>query len=142
MIRPIRNKKAVMTSGYGHRTLPNGSTEFHGGIDIAVHGNPVGVPVYSTCAGTIGAIITDASISCGRAVFIKREGADYYCLYMHLETVNADLSVGDYIPQATYLGTMGNTGASRGMHLHYGHRKSMVSGSETYDPVEVSALYK
>lgn len=142
MIRPIKNKNAIMTSGYGNRTLPNGNIEFHGGIDIAVPKNPTGVPVYATCAGTIGAIITDASISCGRAVFIKRENADYFCLYMHLETVNPDMSVGDYIAQGQYLGTMGNTGASRGMHLHYGHRKSMVSGSETYDPIEVSELYK
>jgi murein DD-endopeptidase MepM/ murein hydrolase activator NlpD len=37
---------------------------------------------------------------------------------------------------------MGNTGASRGMHLHYGHRKGMVSGSETFDPADVSALYR
>lgn len=141
MTKPIKNKNAVITSPYGNRTVLD-KTEFHGGIDIAVPGNPAGVPVYATCAGIVGAIITDAKMSCGRAVFIKKDSPEYYCLYMHLETVNADLSVGEHVIEGAYLGTMGNTGFSRGMHLHYGHRKTMVSGSETYPPDEVSALYK
>lgn len=141
MTKPVKNKNAVVTSGYGKRTIPNGSTEFHGGIDIAVTGNPKHVPIYSTCLGKVTAI-TDASASCGNAVFIKPVDHDFYCLYFHLDYVNPDIYVGATVAEDDYIGAMGNTGNSRGMHLHYGHRKGMESGSETIDPQEVRGLYK
>jgi murein DD-endopeptidase MepM/ murein hydrolase activator NlpD len=141
MTKPTRNKSAFVSSEYGERVL-NGAKEFHGGIDIAVPSNPEGVPIYAAYAGTVGAIIKDASISCGRAVFVKRNDADYYCLYFHLDTVNADLVVGERIVEGDFIGIMGNTGHSFGNHLHYGHRKTMTSGSETYNPEEIRKLYK
>lgn len=139
MTKPIKNKKAIITSPYGKRTL-KGKEENHGGIDIAVQGNPR-CPVYATCDGTITTIITDPKASCGIAVFIKPQDKDYYCLYFHLEFVNPDLLYGDKVKEGDYLGTMGNTGHSFGVHLHYGHRKGMASGTECYDPKEVSSLY-
>lgn len=141
MIKPIQNRKAIITSGYGVRVIPGGMKEMHGGIDIAVPGNPSHVPVYATCSGRITAM-TDASASCGNSVFIKPSDGDFYCLYFHLDYINPDLQVGEPVVAGEYLGAMGNTGNSRGMHLHYGHRKGMASGTETIDPIEVSELYK
>lgn len=140
MTKPVKNKNAIITSLYGNRIL-NNENQFHEGIDIAVKGNPAGVPVYATCNGFIGAIIYDAKISCGKAVFIKRFDADYYCLYFHLDSVNADLSQNDFVHEGDFIGIMGNTGHSFGQHLHYGHRKGMQSGTETYDPKEITSLY-
>jgi len=140
MIKPIQNKNAIITSPYGERIL-NGNKEFHNGIDIAVKGNPNCVPVYASFAGVIGAIINDSSMNCGRAVFVKRNDADFYCLYFHLASINSDLSVNDHIAEGMFLGIMGSSGFSTGQHLHYGHRKGMVSGTECYDPKEITQLY-
>lgn len=141
MIKPVQNKKAIITSPYGKRKL-DGVEQMHEGIDIAVIGNPSCVPVYATCSGTIGAILNDSSMNCGRAVFVKKDNAEYYCLYFHLASINSDLSVNDKISEGSFIGIMGSSGHSTGQHLHYGHRKSMLSGTEAYNPEEVSKLYK
>jgi len=139
MTKPVKNKGAIITSHFGTRVIPNGDTEFHGGIDIAVPGVKR-VPIYAACSGKIAAL-TDEKASCGNAVFIKPYVGDYYCLYFHLDFLNPDLSVADSLLAGDYLGTMGNTGVSRGVHLHYGHRKGLTSGTECIDPIEVAGLY-
>jgi murein DD-endopeptidase MepM/ murein hydrolase activator NlpD len=139
MTKPVKNKYAIITSQFGERRIPDGTIENHGGIDIAVPGVRY-VPIYATCSGKVAAI-TDATASCGNAVFVKPDVGDYYCLYFHLDFVNPDIAVNDQVLEGDYLGTMGNTGVSRGIHLHYGHRKGMTSGTECIDPVDVSGLY-
>jgi len=146
MTKPVKNKNAVVTSGYGVRTL-DGKKEFHGGLDISVPGNPQHVPIYSTMSGVITAIIYDANASCGKAVFVKPDKSDFYCLYFHLDYINADLFVDEHIEEGQYIGGMGYTGRcippnKNGTHLHYGHRKGMESGTETLDPQEVRGMYK
>jgi murein DD-endopeptidase MepM/ murein hydrolase activator NlpD len=140
MVKPVRNPTATVTSGYGTRTIPNGTKEFHGGIDIAVTCKEEHIPIYATCDGVITAR-TDASASCGNSWFVRADGKDFYCLYFHLAYTNPDLRIGDRVKAGDYLGAMGNTGNSRGVHLHYGHRKGMESGTETLDPQEVRRLY-
>lgn len=140
MKKPVTCKGAIITSPYGERMITNGKKEFHGGIDIAVPG-VANVPIFAAYDGRVEAIITNAKISCGLSFFIYNH-CGFYCLYFHLAIINPCLSVGDKIDEGAYLGIMGNTGNSRGVHIHYGHRKGMASGTETYEPTEIIKLYE
>ncbi|MBM3703109.1 MAG: M23 family metallopeptidase, partial [Actinobacteria bacterium] len=102
----------TVTSEYGERRL----THTHKGIDIA---NNTGTPIRATANGTIIAVGTSGNF--GRRIMIyhgtDENGTTYVTIYAHLS--NFSVKAGEKVSQGEIIGLMGNTGYSKGTHLHY-----------------------
>lgn len=95
-----------VTSDFGFRR-----TRYHYGIDIDLE---TGDPVVSAFEGTVR--VARYSPSYGYYVIIRHlNGLE--TLYAHLSQV--DVKPGDYLQAGDALGLGGNTGKSRGSHLHF-----------------------
>ncbi|HDR4559009.1 peptidoglycan DD-metalloendopeptidase family protein [Bacillus cereus] len=81
----------------------------HYGIDIAA---PIGVPVAAIQDGKVTKSYYSSSY--GNVVFIKH--GEYEAVYAHLN--KRYVVQGDYISNGEIVGEVGNTGESRGAHLH------------------------
>jgi murein DD-endopeptidase MepM/ murein hydrolase activator NlpD len=99
-----------LTSGYGPRW-----GKLHAGIDIADE-SPDAI-VVAAASGTV--IRSYYSATYGNCVLIthKIDGMTYTTLYAHLE--KSTVTTGQSISKGEMLGYMGNTGDSRGKHLHF-----------------------
>jgi murein DD-endopeptidase MepM/ murein hydrolase activator NlpD len=99
-----------LTSGYGPRR-----GKLHAGIDIADE-SPDTV-VVAAASGTV--IRSYYSATYGNCVLIthKINGKIFTTLYAHLE--KSTVTTGQSISKGEMLGYMGNTGDSRGKHLHF-----------------------
>lgn len=88
---------------------------FHYGIDIAASGT---VPVKASAAGKV--VRSGWSDSYGWVVVIDHYIADqqYQTLYAHMREKPA-VSYGQTVSQNKFLGYQGNTGDSKGQHLHF-----------------------
>lgn len=123
--RPL--KTAYRTSEYGYRSFNlNGKpySDFHTGIDISTYPNN-NVPVYSSAAGVVAAIIKRASCG-GNQIYIHHNinGKTYTTGYLHLRSIN--VSVGDVVTKDTQIAVMGGNPnieywdkCSTGAHLHF-----------------------
>ena len=118
----------VPTTGYLTSPFGPRNGRMHNGIDIA---EAHAAPVYAAAGGTVVDVQTGCRLgddSCGggygNLVEISHpipEGG-YKTIYAHLETV--DVSMGASVVQGQKIGTQGDTGASRGRHLHWGVSKN------------------
>lgn len=81
----------------------------HYGIDIAA---PIGTPVSAIQEGKVTKSYYSSSY--GNVVFIKH--GEYEAVYAHLN--KRYVVQGDYISKGEIIGEVGNTGESRGAHLH------------------------
>ncbi|MFE7912862.1 peptidoglycan DD-metalloendopeptidase family protein, partial [Bacillus mobilis] len=81
----------------------------HYGIDIAA---PIGTPVAAIQEGKVTKSYYSSSY--GNVVFIKH--GEYEAVYAHLN--KRYVVQGDYISKGEIIGEVGNTGESRGAHLH------------------------
>jgi murein DD-endopeptidase MepM/ murein hydrolase activator NlpD len=99
-----------LTSGYGPRW-----GRLHAGIDIADE-SPDAI-VVAAASGTV--IRSYYSATYGNCVLIthKIDGMTFTTLYAHLE--KSTVTTGHSISKGEMLGYMGNTGDSRGKHLHF-----------------------
>jgi murein DD-endopeptidase MepM/ murein hydrolase activator NlpD len=99
-----------LTSGYGPRW-----GRLHAGIDIADE-SPDAI-VVAAASGTV--IRSYYSATYGNCVLIthKIDGMTFTTLYAHLE--KSTVTTGQSISKGEMLGYMGNTGDSRGKHLHF-----------------------
>lgn len=99
-----------LTSGYGPRW-----GRLHAGIDIADE-SPDAI-VAAAASGTV--IRSYYSATYGNCVLIthKIDGMTFTTLYAHLE--KSTVTTGQSISKGEMLGYMGNTGDSRGKHLHF-----------------------
>lgn len=74
------------------------------------------------------------------------EGVEYEAIYGHLEFPNKSENwpkVGDLVGPASPLGRIGSTGASSGLHLHFGLRRRGVDGNFTFvNPEDYGVLGK
>ena len=102
---------------------------FHGGIDLAGgNGKLHGAPVYATRAGSVIAAVTSDT---GYGIYVLIDHGDgYSSLYAHMSA--RYVNVGDYVTQGQMIGRVGNTGNSRGAHLHfeiryYGEKKDPLN---------------
>jgi murein DD-endopeptidase MepM/ murein hydrolase activator NlpD len=96
----------VITSEFGFR-----HTRYHYGIDINLE---TGDEVYAAFEGTVR--VARFSSSYGYYVIIRHlNGLE--TLYAHLSQIN--VSAGKYIQAGDRIGLGGNTGHSRGSHLHF-----------------------
>lgn len=113
-IQPVANEDLKrMASGYGWRTDPFTKTrKFHHGMDFSAE---TGTPVYATGDGTVVRADSKAS-GFGNHIRIEH-GYGYLTIYAHLNDYN--VRVGQKVKRGDLIGFVGNTGRSRGPHLHY-----------------------
>lgn len=104
-----------MNSSYGWRTDPiTGEQAFHDGGDIS--GQGVNHPIYATQSGKV--IVNTYNDISGYYVRIEHTGDPYISGYQHLQ-VPSPLPVGTIVQKGERIGTMGTTGKSTGIHLHF-----------------------
>lgn len=105
-------------------TSPYGDTEDrasgHNGVDIgALTPGVSGDPIYAAASGTVTK--ANYSSSAGNWIWIYH-GDGLYSVYMHCNSLN--VSVGQEVTQGQVIASMGTTGNSTGVHLHFGVRKN------------------
>ncbi|MDR3296666.1 MAG: M23 family metallopeptidase [Prevotellaceae bacterium] len=107
------NKVNFKTSSYGWRNDPFLHTlRFHKGLDF---GCPVGTPIYATGNGKVEA----AGFNLGGFgdMVLVNHGFGYHSRYAHLSEIK--VRVGDKVQRGQVVGLSGNSGHSKGPHLHY-----------------------
>ena len=108
---PVAN--IIVTSPFGGRADPTGfSGSFHDGIDM---GGTSSTPIMASRSGTVVQASFDGSA--GNYIIIDH-GDGYYSYYLHLSNFIAAL--GQSVSAGQTIGTMGTTGNSTGVHLHFG----------------------
>mgnify|MGYP000331808201 CR=1 FL=1 len=121
-----------ITSIPGNRTNPvTGTPQNHGGLDIA---NVPGTPIYAIADGEVlrtndGCVVGDKSCGgkLGNYVVIKHVGG-IEAKYGHMQQNSILVHQGDFVLKGQQIGSMGNTGASTGTHLHI--QTKALPGSE------------
>ena len=108
---PVAN--IIVTSPFGGRADPTGfSGSFHDGIDM---GGTSSTPIMASRSRTVVQASFDGSA--GNYIIIDH-GDGYYSYYLHLSNFIATL--GQSVSAGQTIGTMGTTGNSTGVHLHFG----------------------
>lgn len=104
-----------ITSFFGWRIL-DGKDNFHSGIDI---GAPEGTPVLAAAGGTVTVAncIDPWGGGWGYYVRIHHDGTIYETLYAHCSAIA--VYDGQPVEQGQVIGYVGDTGNSRGNHLHF-----------------------
>lgn len=103
----------TLTSPFGMRVHPIlGYERMHNGIDMAC---AEGTPVYAAKSGKV--TVAQWSDSAGNYVSINH-GDGFASIYMHM--THYIVSVGQYVTAGQVIGYVGNTGLSKGAHLHFG----------------------
>ncbi|MEH7636187.1 M23 family metallopeptidase [Bacillus pumilus] len=106
----------------------------HMGLDIAA---PEGESIFAASEGKISRSYVSATY--GEVVFIQHPNG-YETVYAHLH--ERFVKKGDHVEAGQPIGIIGNTGASRGTHLHFevhrGHWS--VSKEDAVDPLTIIAM--
>jgi murein DD-endopeptidase MepM/ murein hydrolase activator NlpD len=112
-IQPISNKTLTrLHATYGERFHPLlGYVRDHKGLDFAAD---IGTPIYATGDGVVKAAYFSGSF--GNVIFLDH-GYGYETRYAHLSQFR--VKKGDRVNRGDIIGLVGNTGLSRGPHLHY-----------------------
>jgi murein DD-endopeptidase MepM/ murein hydrolase activator NlpD len=112
-IQPISNKTLThLHATFGERFHPLlGYVRDHKGLDFTAD---IGTPVYATGNGIIKSAYFSGSF--GNVIFIDHNYG-YETRYAHLSTFNTKR--GQKVKRGDIIGFVGNTGLSRGPHLHY-----------------------
>jgi murein DD-endopeptidase MepM/ murein hydrolase activator NlpD len=115
-----------ITSGYGYRLNPftGMGSEFHSGVDFK---GIVGDSIKTTGAG----VVTFAGFKngYGRCIIIEHE-ENLQTLYGHLWQIH--VKEGEYVKSGQLIGLMGNSGRSKGPHLHY----EIIMNGEKINPIK------
>lgn len=112
-IMPISNDDLRRTgSGFGMRHHPILNIyRMHEGIDFHA---PVGTDVYATADGVVKDVRTSETF--GKVIVISH-GYGLETYYAHLSGYN--IRIGEKVVRGKLIGFVGNTGLSKGPHLHY-----------------------
>lgn len=113
---PLGTTWCYISSGYGNRDASVSGNAFHGGIDIAGgSGKLHGAPVYASRGGTVISAVTSDT---GYGIYVLIDhGGGYSSLYAHMSV--RYVNVGDTVQKGQMIGRVGNTGNSKGAHLHF-----------------------
>ncbi len=109
--------------------------KMHTAIDISGTGR--GSPIYSASDGVVvRAEDGKGSLwSLGKFVIIKHAN-NYYTEYAHMDSIK--VSVGQTVSKGTIVGTMGDTGRSTGVHLHFAVAVGEpYRGGKFFNPLEL-----
>lgn len=117
-IAPVKNKYRV-TSGFGIRKHPiTGKRRAHLGVDLVT--GKTNEPIIAPENGTILEAKQSKAPGGGYGFFVKMRGkSGFIHLFAHLAAHSFKVKAGDKVEQGQQLGTMGTTGASTGVHLHW-----------------------
>lgn len=108
----------TVTSLFGSRQGRN-----HNGVDISsVGGTGPGSKIYASASGTVTVAKTGYNGGYGTMVDINHGGGGWTTRYTHLYSLS--VSPGQTVYKGQQIGVEGNTGASRGTHLHFEIRKN------------------
>jgi hypothetical protein len=108
-IWPVRG---YLSSTFGRRKDPfTGAPDFHPGIDIST---PIGRPIVATADGIV--LYASRRGSYGNTIVIDHKYG-MMTLYGHLSRYN--VRPGKKVKRGDVIGYVGNTGRSRGPHVHY-----------------------
>lgn len=120
---PLPAGNLTLTSAFGYRIHPiTGKPHSHTGLDISAAG---GTPIYAAKGGQV--VTSEYHYSYGNYVVIDH-GNGNSTLYAHMS--RRAVSEGQMVNQGQIIGYVGNTGSSKGNHLHLEVR---VGGQRT-DP--------
>lgn len=126
---PIGDRWCYISSKFGNRDPSISGWKFHGGIDLAAgQGRLHGAPVYATRSGTVISAVTSDR---GYGIYVVIDHGDgYSSLYAHMSA--RYVSTGDTVSKGQMIGRVGDTGNSRGAHLHfeiryYGEKKDPLN---------------
>ena len=110
-----------ITSGFGFREDMEGQEKlhFHTGIDI---GGERGDSIIATADGIVLYVDYTHEIY-GKLVMIKHKYG-FVTYYGHLDTI--EVSIGQEVKRGDQIGTMGDSGFSQGVHLHYEIRRDEI----------------
>lgn len=115
---PYKKKGNLWASGY------------HKGIDLVCNDRII----YSTCDGVVKTIGWDPD-GWGYYVRIEEKTTKRIHIFCHLVKRSAKVAVNQKVTRKTILGTMGTTGNSTGVHLHFQIEKSNTDRT-VCDPTE------
>lgn len=116
---PLIAHQFVVTSpfnAYGKNTYEGYTQRVHKGIDLDVTNDKYDKTIVASTAGVVK--IAGWKNSYGNCVWILNDDGKTSSIYCHLSKVY--VKVGQTVGAKTPLGLMGNTGDSRGEHLHFG----------------------
>lgn len=110
-----------VSSPFGYRVDPTGySGNQHDGIDLT---GSYGTPILAARYGTV--VEAGYQASAGNYAIIQHDNG-YYTYYMHMTELF--VSVGQSLETSQQIGTMGTTGNSTGVHLHFGIATGIWNG--------------
>lgn len=117
VVMPLAN--ATLTSDYGevrNLILQDGRfySDVHSGVDY-VNGTP-NSDILAYKKGTV----VSAGVAADGASHVIIKHDDHYSIYWHLAHGSIKVSVGDTVKAGQVIGTIGTTGNSTGIHLHFG----------------------
>lgn len=109
----ISERRIRFSSSFGYRPDPfNGQVRMHSGVDLS---GPVGEPIYATGNGRVVEVGFDF-FGYGNFVIVDH-GFGYKTRYAHLKT--SMVAMGRIVKRGEQIAIMGNTGRSKGPHVHY-----------------------
>ena len=121
----MRSEKIRITSRFGYRKDPfSGYKRPHKGLDF---GAMRGTPIMATADGRV--TMSKRVPTFGKVVIINH-GFGFETVYGHMQSFN--VKVGDKVKRRDVIGLVGNTGRSKGPHLHYEVRVN----SKQVDPLD------
>lgn len=104
------------------------SAGWHKGIDLVCDNRDV----YSSCDGVVKTVGWDPN-GWGRYVRVQEQTTGLIHIFCHLVNDSVRVRVGQAVSRATILGTMGTTGNSTGVHVHF----QIEDGARNvYDPTQ------
>ena len=95
------------------------SSGYHKGIDLVCDNRNI----YATCDGIVKTVNFDPN-GWGYYVRVEDSKTKNIHIFAHMVSGSVKVRVGQKVSRATVLGTMGTTGNSTGVHLHYQIEKS------------------
>jgi murein DD-endopeptidase MepM/ murein hydrolase activator NlpD len=118
-IQPVNNRDLKrMASGYGYRIDPHYKVrKLHQGMDFSAK---TGTEIYATGDGVVSKV-SKSLRGYGYHIIIDH-GYGYETLYGHMSEFN--VRNGEKVIRGQIIGYVGNTGKSKGPHVHYEVRKN------------------
>ena len=128
---------------------PRGLTRTHGGLDINFSGGgdtDLGAPIYATHDGIVTRIVSIESgdrDAGGNRVQITSEDGTISTYYMHLNSIEEEITIGAVITEGQRIGAMGGSESGRtdaySSHLHYelrinGELVNPIDNGDLIDP--------
>ncbi|GAB4411845.1 MAG: M23 family metallopeptidase [Bacteroidia bacterium] len=126
-IPAIKPVKGLVISGFGRRMHPiQGIWKMHTGLDFQAN---TGTPVYATADGMVKLAGRNRG-GYGDQIEIEHGNYGYTTKYAHLSKIL--VKEGQKVTRGTLIAYSGNTGLSKGPHLHY----EIIKNNQKIDPID------